>query len=278
MVQAQVRTQRMGELAASLMDFLPNLLAALALALAGFLVARLLRAVTIRVVRAWSARLAGTVGRLVRSREAETRVRQAGSDARVGATIGGVVFWLVFLFFLAGATETLGLPVVSTWLSGVAGYLPRVVAAILIGLLGALVGSVGRSAVAGAASSAGFAQAGVLGRMAQAVVLMVTAVVAFDQLGIEITFLIVVAAIATAAMLGSGALAFGLGARTAVSNIIASHYLHQIYQVGHSVRIGGLEGRILEITPTSVVVGTGEGRAVVPAKQFSEQISTLLAE
>jgi small-conductance mechanosensitive channel len=189
--------------------------------------------------------------------------------------VGKVAFWLVFLLFVAAATEALGLPVVSAWLSGVAAYLPRLLVAALIVVMGFLAGSLGRSALSATGSSAGFAYADALGRLAQAIVVMASVIVAADQLGIQVTFLTVLAAIVTATLLGGAALAFGLGARTAVSNIIASHYLLRIYRVGHHVRIGAVEGSIVEITPTAVVIATPEGRAVVPAKEFSEQVSVL---
>jgi small-conductance mechanosensitive channel len=158
----------------------------------------------------------------------------------------------------------------------VAAYLPRLLAAVLVVLLGLLAGGLVRTALAAAASSAHFAHGDLLGRLGQVVVVMASAIVGFDQLGIHVTFLTVVAGIVTGALLGGAALAFGLGARTAVGNIIASHYLLKTYKVGHHVRIGEFEGHIVEITPTSVVIATAEGQALVPAKEFSERASVLL--
>jgi small-conductance mechanosensitive channel len=78
------------------------------------------------------------------------------------------------------------------------------------------------------------------------------------------------------AIIGAAALAFGLGSRTAVSNIIAAHYLRQIYRVGHTVKVGNVHGKILEITPTAVIIEESDGRVLVPAKEFSEGISVLI--
>ena len=96
---------------------------------------------------------------------------------------------LVFLVFVAAATETLELPVVSTWVLGLAGYLPQVFAAALVMVLGLLAGSVLRIAVAQGASTAGLEYAAPFGRMVQLGVIGVSAVVAVDQLGIEVSFL-----------------------------------------------------------------------------------------
>jgi hypothetical protein len=75
---------------------------------------------------------------------------------------------------------------------------------------------------------------------------------------------------------GGVALAFGLGARTAVSNIIGSHYMRQLVRVGQTVRLGAVQGEIEAITPTSIVLRSAEGRVIVPAKAFNEAVSTLL--
>jgi hypothetical protein len=255
--------------------FAPRLLAAVGLTVAGWLAGRLLKYLVVRLLRGWGGRVAGGIGRVLGSARAEQEVRGVALRGPVTEAVGSVLFWLVFVLFVAAATEALGLPVVSAWLSGVAAYLPRLLVAALIVIMGFLAGSLGRSALSTTGSSAGFAYADALGRLAQALLVMASVIVAVDQLGIEVTFLIVLAAIVTATLLGGAALAFGLGARTAVSNIIASHYLLRTYRIGHHVRIGPYEGRIVEITPTAVVVATDQGRAVVPAKKFSEQVSVL---
>jgi small-conductance mechanosensitive channel len=269
-------TEPLADLFRGLVAFAPRLLAAAALALAGWLAGRLLQLVTVRLFRGWGARVAGGLGRLLGSRRAEQDARDFALRRPIADAAGRVVFWLVFLLFAAAATEALGLPVVSAWLSGVAAYLPRLLVAALVLVLGLLAGSLARTTLSAAAASAGFAYSDALGRLTEGLVLMVSVIVAFDQLGIQIAFLTVLSAIVAGTLLGGAALAFGLGARTAVSNIIASHYLLKTYRVGHHVRIGAVEGRILEITPTAVVIATAEGQALVPAKEFSEQASLLL--
>jgi small-conductance mechanosensitive channel len=77
-------------------------------------------------------------------------------------------------------------------------------------------------------------------------------------------------------VLGAFALAFGLGARAAVSNIIGAHYLRQTFEIGHVVRFGAIEGTVTAITSTAVIIRIPEGQVIVPAKQFSEEVSVLV--
>lgn len=58
----------------------------------------------------------------------------------------------------------------------------------------------------------------------------------------------------------------------------AGRYAARLYRIGQPVRIDGIEGTVVQLTPTAVVVDTGEGRAVVPAARFAEVCSVLLPE
>jgi len=165
---------------------------------------------------------------------------------------------------------------VATWLGGVSTYLPRILVAVLILLGGFLLGSVARDTVASGATAAGVPYGVLLGRVVFVAIVLVAVVTGIDQIGIESRFLTLTIVIIVGSLVGAVALAFGLGARTAVSNIIASHHLRQIYRVGHTVRIGEFQGKISEITNTAVILENANDRFVVPAKEFSEKTSILL--
>ena len=246
---------------------LPNVLGAAALLLIGWGLAHLLRT--------WSRRLIGGLDWFVRNSTIEILLRRIGMDRGASDVISGILFWLVILLFFTAATETLGLPVLATWLAGVSYYLPRVLVAVLIVFAGLLAGNLARDAVIGAAGAARLAYGTLLGKAVQSVILLIAIVTGVDQLGIESRFLTATITIVIAATIGGAALAFGLGSRTAVSNIIAAHYLRQIYRVGHMVRVGAVHGRIVEITATAVILESPDGRILVPAKEFSEGVSVL---
>jgi small-conductance mechanosensitive channel len=246
---------------------LPNLLAAVALLLIGWGLASL--------ARTWSKRLISGVDWFVRSQAVENALRRIGLSWGASDVIGSILFWVVLFLFFTAATETLGLPVLATWLAGISYYLPRILVAVLIVLAGLLAGNLARDAVTGAAGAARLAYGNLLGRALYGVIVLIAIVTGVDQLGIESRFLTATIIIVIGAIIGGAALAFGLGSRTAVSNIIAAHYLRQIYQVGHTVRIGNVHGKIIEITATAVVIESSDGRVLVPAKDFSEGVSVL---
>lgn len=247
---------------------LPNVLSAVALLLVGWLVALLLRSWTSRLISAG-------LERVVRTPAGRATMDRTGIRRSVPGIISAAAFWLVLLFFAAAAIEVLGLPAVTNLVARIAYYLPNVVAAVLIVFAGYVAGNLASAFVSTTAVSMHLPYAAALGRTAHTTVLMVAVVIGINQLGVDSTFLVIILSTLLATTLGGAALAFGLGSRTAVSNIIGSHYLRKTCKAGQHVRIDGIEGRILEITPTMVILTTHNGRVLIPAKKFSEEISLL---
>ncbi len=255
----------------SLAAFAPALLGAAVLVGAGWIFGRLL---------AWGARrtVKALFVRLGRQASLQSAIESSGAMAQAPGVIGGFAFWVVFIMFLAAALETLGLPVVTGSLSRVAYYLPNVLAALVVIFAGIIGAKVAGNAAARTATGTGMAAGPAIGATVRGTVMLVATVVAVEQVGIQADILIVVVAVVIGSILAGAGLAFGLGARTAVSNIIAAHYVAQAYQVGQTVRVGGVQGRILQTTPTAVFIAGPEGRVMIPAKQFSEEASVLVTE
>jgi small-conductance mechanosensitive channel len=257
------------ELARRGLEYLPSVLGAVLLLVIGWLVARLLRS--------WTVRSAARLNRLIAGQSVGQELKASGADRLASEAASLIVFWFVFLVFLAAAGEVLGLAVVTTGLSRLAQYLPNILGAVLVILAGLVLANLARGAVARAAATARIGYGVALGQSARVVILLVAGVIALDQLGVDSQLLIVSTNILIAAVIGGTALAFALGSRTAVSNILALHYLIQTYKVGQRIRIDEIEGQIVEFKKTGVVVASAEGLVLVPAREFSERRSTLLA-
>lgn len=182
--------------------------------------------------------------------------------------VGRVGFWGVMLAAGALALDVSGLPGASVWLGDLSGFLPRVLTGLALGTMGVLAASGARVALAHAATAAEIRRPQRLARTAERLLLVVTALLVADHVGIDIGFLATSLAIVLATVLGAGALAFGLGARPVVENILASHYVRQLYEVGQTVRIGDAEGRIVRTTPVAVILERREGEVTIPAALF----------
>lgn len=126
-----------------------------------------------------------------------------GTSAKI---LGSVVFWVVLLFFLTAATQVLGLHAFAAWLARVADYLPTVFAGILIIVAGFLVSRLAREVAEAAAASASERQRALIGRLVQASILVTAILVGAEQIGIKVTFFVILVAAAGISLVGAVAL------------------------------------------------------------------------
>jgi hypothetical protein len=250
--------------------YLPYLLGALTLFVVGWLVARLLRALFMRV--------GAGLNRLLDSVAQPLGARRLRLAQPIIALIGNVIFWVVVLIFAATAARVGRLDAFTAWLDRIVAYLPTLLAGGLIALAGYLVSTLIRDVVSATVASTGSGQADLFGFVAQSAVFLSAVVIGLDQIGIDVTLLITLLGIVVGGSLLGIVFAFGFGARTFVGNLIAAQQLRRVLEPGSVVRIGDEEGQVLEITSTSVVLVSSKGRLMVPAKVFQEQTTLIVAD
>jgi len=240
--------------------------AAVLLAL-GVVLAFALRLLVVRVITA--------IERAVPGRAFVTSFLGIARERRVADIIGGIAFWAVLLFFVATAADALGLPLLSAFVKSFSLFVPRLFTAVLILIAGLVLGNLARGTVMATAATSGTTLGPGLSQLVRIAIVTAAILIALAELGVDIAILTAIFSVTLAALLGGFALAFGLGARTAVSNIIGSHYLRKTFEIGQVIRIGEAEGTIAELTATSVILDVPDGRMVIPAQQFAETATLL---
>jgi hypothetical protein len=192
---------------ANTVAFLPHLLAFLLIIIVGWVLASLIARVVSTLLR--SIRF----NELAQSSGLSEFIRNMGIRATSAEVIGGVVKWFVRLIALVVAFDALGLPAVSAVLQQLLLWLPNLVVAMVVLVVGGLAAGAISRLVRGTTSEAGFNNPDTLATVARVAVWAFAVVVAVNQLGIA-TVLIdtLVIGVVSALALASG-LAFGLGGR-----------------------------------------------------------------
>lgn len=262
--------QRFLTLSQLLVERVPDLLGAILLILIGWLIARIVRS----TIRGTGARLNRGMQRVFRADRAE-RLSISPTLLRL---IGTATFWVILAVFVSFATDLARLEGITEWLRSVLAYLPTLMFGMVIIVAGHLISLLVRDLLLEGLATAQVEQRELVARLAQAGTFLTAVIIGVHQVGLDISFVTQIIAVALGVVLIGFSLAFGLGARGLVANLIGTHYLRRQFQPGVRVRLGEVQGEILEITPTSVVVETDEGRAHVPSRLFGEQVSVLVTE
>ena len=242
-------------------NFIPTLIGALLVVIAGFLVAKLLDTLLSKLL----AKLG--LDRLVQRSGLHKQLARVGLKKTVSTLIGRIVYWFVLLIFLVSALESLGLERVSASLDMLALYVPKMFAAAIVLLAGVLLGQLLNSLVAGAADGVGLDYAAALGRLAQGLVIIISISVAIGQLEIRAELLNYVVVIVLLCVGLAGALAVGFGCRDTIGQIVAGIYVRELYRLGQTISIDGVQGTIEEIGTVKTVLQNGQGELVYIANR-----------
>ncbi|MGB5267501.1 MAG: hypothetical protein WBN30_12980 [Polyangiales bacterium] len=254
----------------SLIAALPNLVTAFIVLIMGWVLAWALRRVVRRVFRRLAAQIPSGTGRAAWS--------EAVDDNDVGNVAAGGVYWLVLLVTSMVAIDALDIAVFSRWVGAFASYLPRLALAAAILFVGVVGGRLARNAIVKTAIRLPVSQARGLARFAQLAIVIATGLVAAERLGLDVSLLSAVFMILVAATLAAAALAFGLGARDIVADILAMHYVNKSHRMGQRVRLGQDEGRIVRTSRTAVSLETVDGEMSIPGRDFVNARCVLLSE
>ncbi len=188
-----------------LMGFLPNVLGALLILLVGWAVAKGIEGVLVKLLKTVK------LDKLADKIQISEILNKGGIKRKLSEVIGIIVYWLVMLVVLIATLNALQLTVAAQLLEHVVAFLPNVVAAIFILVVGIVTGAFLSTTVRTAASNAGVDSSRLLGQAVQTTVIVFAIVAALKQLQIQLVgeaFLIVLGAVCFGL-----ALAFGLGGK-----------------------------------------------------------------
>ena len=147
-------------------------------------------------------------------------VQKMGVRQEPGGVIAGVVKWFVRLITLVVAFDLLGLPAVSVVLQQLLLWLPNLIVALVVLVIGGLAANALSQLVRGTTAEAGFDNPDVLAAVTKVSVWAFAIVVAVNQLGIATTLInTLLVGVVGAVALASG-LAFGLGGRDRAAQIL----------------------------------------------------------
>lgn len=212
---SQVLSQSFQSLWMGVVSFIPSLVIAIIIFIIGWIISTLLGRLIAQIIQSLS------VDKVLRRTGVEKTLNKAGFQLNSGKFIGALVKWFVIVVFLVAAFDVLGLVQVNQFLQQVVLlYLPRVIAAVLILLVAAVIAEAVESLVKGSAKMADVKVSRFLGVIARWAIWVFAILMALYQMGVASTFIqTIFTGLVVALSLAIG-LAFGLGGKEAAGDAI----------------------------------------------------------
>jgi small-conductance mechanosensitive channel len=255
----------LGRILTDVMGWLPSLAGGLGLLLAGWLLAHLVRFV---------------VGGLLRRLGLDLRARRAGAsdvlfrsgmDPSASRLLGHLMYWIVLLVFVLAAAESFGVRGLAGTMGALIAYIPKVLAATFILLLGGVIAKVVGEAIGALAGRTDSRTGVVMGQAAHYGLLLVVVLLALDQLGVDTQLLNTVTIVLLSAAAFALAVALGFGSRELARNIMAGLHAKDEFAIGQTLRVRTHTGRLVSIGPVKSVIQTSTGRVSLPNAMLAEE-------
>ena len=188
--------------------FLPKLTALLTFLVLGLAIGWLVKVLLLRTLKTFR------FDQLCERLGVTPALGKAGMKQPVSHMIGRLCFWIVFLLFTFMGIDALDLPATANLINVILGFLPQVLAAILVALIGALLANFGGEATLIAAVNAQIEEAQLIANLIRWGVLLFTAAMVLTQLGIAKEIVVAAFSITFGGIVLALAIALGLGGRT----------------------------------------------------------------
>lgn len=257
---------QLGEILRGIMEgsiaSIPRLLAGAVLIVLALVVAKVVE----RVLRAIMVRL--RFDALIRRSGVDNWLAKMGVRQSLDDVVPRVVYFILLFLFAREAADSLGLTAISEAIGSLIAYLPSLISAFLIVLIGGAIAQVAGRAVTEAGRGIGLDFAPFLGRLLTGVLLFVLVVMALAELEVQTTLVRDLSVIVLAGGMLAFSLSFGLGSRDVTRNILAGFYVRKVFSVGDQVEVAGHKGTILGITPTQTILQEGERTVVLSNGTF----------
>ncbi len=178
------------------------------------------------------------------------------------------VFWLLVAGSVLLALRVMGIGGLPELLNSVLGFMPKLFIAFSIIVAGHLLGLFSAQMVS--RLSDGWSARSAVPRLLYLAIMAVAVVMGLQHVSVDITFVTQLVLILVGTISAGLMLAFSLGARRHVANLLARRELSRL-AIGDRVNIGGVEGNIVDIHNTAVDIATEDGIASMPAARLAEE-------
>lgn len=208
--------QRLEDALRQIAAFAPKLVAAMGILILGYAIAKMLERATDLMLH--------KIGfdRWMQEGGVTEALERAGTRLDPSSVLAKLTFWTVILLVILLAATTMGITAVSVLFTEILTYIPNVITAVIVLVLGILLGEFVKDLVL---ASAGGLPGGIgLARAAKVAIILLTVFMALEQLDIAQDIVVVFfVAVVGAAALAAG-IAFGLGGREVAARITEEWY------------------------------------------------------
>ena len=242
---------------------IPNIVGALLVILLGLLIAKLISSGVAQILKRLK------VDRLGKRLEEIELVQKSGIEFKPSKFIAAIIYYILLLIFLVVATDVLNMTVVSEMVSELIAYVPRLIAAIILLIIGLLLAEGIRKIVLSTCAALGIPSGRIIATFIFYLVFLTLTISALAQAGIATELITSNLTILLAAIAFAFSLGYGLASRDTMSNFLASFYTKNKVRPGDEIIVDGTRGTVVSMDATSLTLRSETSIFIIPLKKLN---------
>lgn len=199
---------------AEVVAFLPQLIAALIVLIVGVLIAKALGKLAETIID--RLKIDGVIQKI----DVIKQIEQSGTHVRLSAILGWLVRWFLYIVLLIAIADILELGQFTSFLNAIALYLPNVIIAALILVVGLVLGHFADELIVRLLKGAKAKKAPLIGAVAKWAIMIFSILAALIQLNVAVSLINTIFTAVVITLAVASGLAFGLGGKDAAREII----------------------------------------------------------
>jgi hypothetical protein len=248
----------------NMLSTVPKIIGALAVFIIGWLIAKMIRSmIAVAFGKMGIDKLGDKLSEI-------DIVDKSNIKIKISSALASIVYYIVLLFVIMISTAILDLDVVSDLVVSIFEFVPKLLTALIILVLGTLLADGLKKVVHTACNSLGIPSAKLISSFLFYFLLVNILVSALAQAEINTEFLSRNISILIGGLVLAFAIGYGLSSRNTMSNYLASFYTQERFNLGDRVTFDGTTGLIIDINKTSMTLDTGNSRVILPLSKVTD--------
>jgi len=185
--------------------------------------------------------------------------------------LGTIVYVILLLVFMMMATDILQMETVSNMVADIINYIPNLISALILLVLGILLADFIKGIVQTACDSLGIPSGKIISTFIFYLVFLTMTISALSQAKIDTSLITSNMTVILGGVVGAFALGYGFAARDTMANFLASFYSKKKIQIGDIISLDNVKGEVVDIDGSSLTLDTGKSAVIIPLKKLTTE-------
>jgi small-conductance mechanosensitive channel len=244
---------------------IPNLIGAIIVLLVGWVVSKL---VSKGLKKVFEGLKVDQLGDKLNETEFASK---ANFKVKLSSFLSSLIYYILMLIFVMAATDVLGMPVVSQMVSDLIAYLPRLLSALVLFVLGIYLAEFVKNIVQATCNALGIPSAKIIANFVFYLIFLTLTISALAQASIETSLITSNLTVILGGVILAFAIGYGFASRDTMANFLASFYSKNKVKVGDFIAIDGSKGKVVAMDSSSITL-QGDGKIIViPLKKLTSE-------